>query len=285
MTTVLSIQSSVAYGHAGNSAAVFPLQRAGIDVIAVYTVHFSNHTGYQSWRGPLLPASDVREVVLGVEERGVLPDVDALLCGYLGAPEVGEVILEARDKVKKHNPKAIFCADPVMGDVGRGFYARPGIPEFWRDQVAPKADIMSPNLFELQFLVGRDTATLADVTAAAEELRGRGPGIVLVTSVATTDLPENDLHMLVVGEQGKFLVSTPKLDRDFTGSGDLTTATFLTHWLNTADLASALSATASVVYSILETTTKVDARELQLVSAQENIVKPRFAFQAKPLNC
>ena len=69
MTTVVSIQSAVAYGHAGNSSAVFPLQRAGVDVWPDYTVNFSNHTGYGSWRGPLIPASHVWEVVTGIDER------------------------------------------------------------------------------------------------------------------------------------------------------------------------------------------------------------------------
>ncbi|RRD48008.1 pyridoxal kinase PdxY [Tessaracoccus sp. OH4464_COT-324] len=283
MSTVLSIQSSVAYGHAGNSAAVFPMQRAGIDVIAVYTVHFSNHTGYQSWRGPLLAPDDVRAVVTGVEERDALPAVDALLCGYLGAPEMGEVILEAGEKVKSHNPNAVFCADPVMGDVDRGFYARPGIPEFWRDRVVEKADIMSPNLFELEFLTGRQTKTLADVVSAAQSLRAAGPDVVLVTSTTADDLPADELHMLAVRRDEVFIVSTPKLDRTFTGSGDLTTATFLTHWLRAKNLAEALGRTASVVYSILEATTAQGARELRLVSAQEDIVEPRFTFEARKL--
>ena len=59
MTEILSIQSSVAYGHVGNSAAVFPLQRLGHEVWPVLTVHFSNHTGYGAWRGPLLAPDDV----------------------------------------------------------------------------------------------------------------------------------------------------------------------------------------------------------------------------------
>ena len=58
MTTILSIQSSVAYGHVGNSAATFPLMRMGVEVWPVLTVHFSNHTGYPGWRGPLLRAED-----------------------------------------------------------------------------------------------------------------------------------------------------------------------------------------------------------------------------------
>lgn len=284
MPTVLSIQSAVAYGHAGNSASVFPLQRSGVDVIPVYTVMFSNNTSYPSWKGPLIPADDVRAVVAGVEELGALPGVDSLLCGYLGAPEVGEVILETAAKVKQHNPDAIFCADPVMGDVGRGFYARPGIPEFWRDSVVSEADILIPNLFELQFLTGRQTHTLQDVINAAQELRDRGPGVVVVTSVTGDDIASDKLHMVAVGEQGVFQVTTPILDRVFTGSGDLTAAMFLTHWLRTGDLGGALGTTASIVYSVLEATTALGSRELRLVSAQEDIVHPRFTFESQRLS-
>jgi pyridoxal kinase len=60
---ILSIQSAVAYGHVGNSAAVFPLQRIGVEVLPVYTVNFSNHTGYGAWRGPLISPDDVRDVI------------------------------------------------------------------------------------------------------------------------------------------------------------------------------------------------------------------------------
>ncbi len=285
VTTVLSIQSAVAYGHAGNSSAVFPLQRLGVDVWPVYTVNFSNHTGYGAWRGPLIPADDVWEVVQGIDDRGVLGSADALLCGYLGTPEVGDVILKAASLVKERNPGAVFCADPVMGDVGRGFYARPGIPEFWRDRVVPRADIMSPNLFELEFLTGRKTEKLADVASAAGELRARGPHTVLVTSVVGEDVPDDAMRMLAVGPDGAFMVETPVLGRTFTGSGDLTTATFLAHWLRTSgDIRAALSETASVVYSILEATEASGHLELRLVAAQNDIVAPRHRFEALPVS-
>ncbi|MFT3886735.1 MAG: pyridoxal kinase PdxY [Arachnia sp.] len=283
MSTVLSIQSAVAYGHAGNSSAVFPLQRVGVDVWPVYTVNFSNHTGYGAWRGPLIPAADVWEVVQGIGDRGVLGQVDALLTGYMGTPEVGQVILDAAALVKGANPDAIFCADPVMGDVGRGFYARPGIPEFWRDSVVGAADIMTPNQFELEFLTGRTTSSLADVRAAADELRARGPEVVVVTSVMGEDLADDAVRMLAVGPEGAWLVSTPLLPRTFTGSGDLTTAMFLAHWLDARDLGRALSATASIVYSVLEATTASGHPELRLVAAQDDLVNPRFTFEAVAL--
>ena len=119
MTTILSIQSSVAYGHVGNSAATFPLMRMGVEVWPVITVHFSNHTGYASWRGPMLAAADFADVVRGIDERGVLGRVDAVLSGYQGGADVGAVIFEAVELVKRRNPAAIYCCDPVLGDVGR----------------------------------------------------------------------------------------------------------------------------------------------------------------------
>ncbi|MBB1509228.1 MULTISPECIES: pyridoxal kinase PdxY [unclassified Tessaracoccus] len=283
MTTVLSIQSAVAYGHAGNSSAVFPLQRLGVDVWPVHTVNFSNHTGYGSWRGPLIPAGDVWEVVQGINDRGVLGRVDALLCGYMGAPEVGKVILDAGALIKEQNPEALFCADPVMGDVGRGFYARPGIPEFWRDHVVGAVDIMTPNLFELEFLTGRRTTSMAGVIEAAQELRARGPRVVVVTSVVGADASADVMRMVAVDDSGAWEVTTPVIDRTFTGSGDLTTAVFLAKWLKTQDSGDALGQTASVVYSVLEATAAADHAELRLVAAQNDLVDPRFVFMATRL--
>ncbi|MDO4785213.1 MAG: pyridoxal kinase PdxY [Propionibacteriaceae bacterium] len=284
MSTVLSIQSHVAFGHAGNSSAVFPMQRLGVDVWPVLTVNFSNNSSYGSMRGPLIAPQDVADVVKGIDEREVLPQVDAVLSGYQGAAEMGAVILDSVALVKRRNPHAIYCADPVMGDVGRGFYARPGIPEFMRDHVTPAADIMSPNLFELEFLTGRTTSSMAEVVAAAQQLRAMGPRVVLVTSVTGNDVPDDVLRMIAVSDHGVWQVETPLLQRAFTGSGDLTTAVFLAHWLATKDLAHTLAATASIVYSVLEQTTREGSRELRLVAAQQNLVEPRFTFSAIQLS-
>lgn len=279
MTTILSIQSSVAYGHVGNSAATFPLMRMGVEVLPVLTVHFSNHTGYGAWRGPLLAADDVAQVILGIDERDVLGTVNAVLSGYQGAEEMGREILRAVELVKQRNPAAIYCCDPVMGDVGRGMYVRPGIPEFMRDHVVPKAQIVTPNQFELDFLTGRTTTTLAETLAAAHALRAEGPEVVVVTSAVIEDAPEDSLAMLAVTGEGAWRVSTPKLPRTFTGSGDLTAATFLAHFLRTGDPAAALGVTADVVFSVLDITTQSGQSELQLVAAQDELVRPRHHFE------
>lgn len=283
MTQILSIQSAVAYGFAGNSAAVFPLRRLGLNVWPVLTVNFSNHSGYESLRGVLIDPADVRQVVLGVDDRGVLAGCQAVLSGYQGTAEMGEVIIEAARLVKQRNPQALYCADPVMGDVGRGFFVQEGIPEFMRDKVVPLADIMTPNLFELEFLTGRSTQTIAEVVEAAHQLRAMGPETVLVTSVVGREARAGVMRMIAVDATQCWEVETPLIDKMFVGSGDLTTAVFLAHLLKGESLADTLSATASSVYSILQLTAELDAPELAIVEAQDDLVSPRHVFTATPV--
>jgi pyridoxine kinase len=280
---ILSIQSSVAYGHVGNSAAVFPLQRLGHEVWPVLTVHFSNHTGYGEWRGPLLAPTDVADVIDGIEDRGVLGEADAVLSGYQGDPAVGAVILDAVARVKAQNPDAVYCCDPVMGDVGRGMFVRPGIPEFMRDTVVPQADILTPNHFELDFLADRTTTTLEEVLAAVDVVRERGPRDVLVTSVLHDGLPENTLDVVAVSDEGAWAVTTPLLPITPNGGGDVTAALYLAHLLETGSAPVALGRTVASVFAVLEETIAAGTRELALVAAQESIAQPPDTVEVRRL--
>ena len=275
---VLSIQSAVAYGHVGNSAAVFPLQRIGVEVLPVSTVLFSNHTGYGAWRGPLIDPDDVREVITGIEERGAFPEIDAVLSGYQGGEGIADVILDAVERVKAANPSAIYACDPVMGNARSGCFVAPAIPILLRDRVVPAADLITPNQFELGFLVGRDVATLDETLDAVDELRERGPATVLVTSVERPDREPGTIEMLAVGEAGAWIVRTPLLPFTANGSGDVTAALFTAHAVRTGDLADALARTVSSVYDLLEATLRSGRRELQLVASQEAYAHPRMQF-------
>ena len=275
---ILSIQSLVAYGHAGNSAALFPLQRLGMQVWPVVTVHFSNHTGYGDWRGPLLSPDDIAEVIRGVGDRGALETCDAVLSGYQGAEDVGAVILDAVETVKSVNGEAIYCCDPVMGDLGRGFFVRPGIPEFMRDNVVPKADVITPNHFELNFLSGTEAHTLDDLLAAVEVVRESGPETVLVTSVLLDETPDDCLDMVAASGDGAWSVRTPRLAVNPPGAGDLTTAVFLANLLSGHDLPTTLARTTSAVFAVVEATDEAGQREMQIVATQDAIADPPMQF-------
>jgi pyridoxine kinase len=279
--SILSIQSLVAYGHAGNSAAVFPLQRLGHEVWPVMTVHFSNHTGYGEWRGPVLPAEDVAEVVRGIEERGVLPQCDAVLSGYQGAEQVGAVVLDAVRRVKAANPDAVYCCDPVMGDVGRGMFVRQGIPELMRDQVVPAADVVTPNHFELDFLTGSSSHTLPELLDAVARLREAGPSVVLVTSTVLDDTPDDGLDLVAVSGDGAWRTRTPRLPISPNGGGDLTAAVFLAHLLDGRPVDETLARTTSAVFAVMEATHDARDRELRIVQTQDRIADPRMEFPAE----
>ncbi|GGL96572.1 pyridoxal kinase PdxY [Nakamurella endophytica] len=281
---VLSIQSSVAYGYVGNSAATFPLQRLGHEVWPVLTVHFSNHTGYGQWRGPVFPAETVAEVVEGIAERGVLGTADAVLTGYQGSPGVAEVVLDTVRRVRALNPDAVYCCDPVLGDVGRGMFVLPGLPELMRDRVVPQADVVTPNLFELAFLAGvelADVATPDGLRRAAAAVRAAGPGTVLVTSVEHAGLPDDRIGMVAVDGSGGYLVSTPRLPLNVNGAGDVTAALFLAHL--SAGVPAALARVASSVFAVMERTHRDGAREIRLVQAQEALAHPACEFPVEQL--
>ena len=278
LVKIMSIQSHVAYGHAGNSAAVFPLQRLGHEVYPVLTVTFSNHTGYGTTRGPLIDPTDVAEVVNGIEDRGAFPGIDAVLSGYLGAEPVAHVVLDAVARVKAVNPAAVYCCDPVMGDVGRGFFVRPGIPEFLRDHVVPRADIITPNQFELEHLAGVEVTDQASLLAAAQRLRDAGPDVVLVTSALTSDTPEGSIQMACVTGEGAWMVTTPMLPMTVRGGGDVTAAVFLAHLLEHGPQV-ALARTAATMYAVLERTHAAGSEEMLLVQEQDAIAHPDEVFE------
>jgi pyridoxine kinase len=278
---VLSIQSHVAYGHVGNSAAVFPLQRLGHEVWPVLTVNFSNHTGYGAWRGPMIAPDDVRSVIAGIEERGVLPTCDAVLSGYQGSPAIAEVILEAVAKVKAANPEATYTCDPVMGNARSGCFVDPAIPPVIRERVIPAADVVTPNQFELGFLTDTEPETLEEVLAAADRLRERGPRTILVTSVERPDRPTDTIEMMVVADRGAWITRSPLLPLKANGSGDLTASLFNAHLHETGSPEEALARTMSSVYAVLDATLASGERELRLVAAQDALASPACEFDVR----
>jgi pyridoxine kinase len=280
---ILSIQSWVAYGHVGNASAIFPLQRLGAEVWGVHTVQFSNHPGHGQFRGQVLPPALIRDCVEGIAALGALARCDAVLSGYVGDAETGEAVLDAALRVKAANPRALWCCDPVMGDEGPGLYVRPGIPEFFRDRALPRADIATPNRFELEWLTGGGpVATMAAAKRAVARLQGMGPRCVLVTSVRTEETPGDAMDLLAAEGGGVWRLRTPLLPVRVSGAGDAIAALFLFHRLATGSARAALERAAASIHGVLRRTAEAGSREILTVAAQEEFVAPSRRFAAEP---
>jgi pyridoxine kinase len=280
---LLSIQSHVAYGHVGNSAAVFPLQRMGVEVWPIHTLQYSNHPGYREWQGQVFEAGLIRDIVAGIEKRGVLGECDGVLSGYMGSAEIGTAILDAVATVKRANPSAKYCCDPVIGDVGRGVFVHEGVAKFIKDKAVPTSDIITPNQFELDYLAGSECKTLAELLAAVKTVHGLGPRAILVTSLHADDTPEDSIDMLASDETGRFRLRTPRLELMVNGAGDAMAALFFAHYLRDGKIQEALSKAGSAIFGVLSKTAEAGAPEIQIVTAQQEIVEPSKVFEAEEI--
>lgn len=283
MKSVLSIQSHVVYGHVGNSASVFPLQRMGFEVLPVNTVQFSNHPGYGTWKGMVFPGSHIADLWKGVEDLGRASTCDAVLSGYLGSVETGEAILDIVAALKKANPEALYCCDPVMGDSERGLYVKQGIPEFFAEKALREASIIKPNLFEAEVLSGSRIAGPGEARKACSILHGMGPSIVLITSFGASTLPTPTIGTLLSFDDAAYLVKTPLYAFPATphGGGDLASALFLGNYLATKDPILSLERMASAVHRVFETTSKGSSPELAIIASQDAFPSKERLFRAE----
>jgi pyridoxine kinase len=270
---ILSIQSSVVYGRVGNRAAVPVLERLGHDVWPVDTVAFSNHPAHGGFSGRIVPAAEVAVLVDGLAARGVLGRCDAVLSGYVGDPGTAPVIANAVARVRAERVDAIYCCDPVIGEVGRGVYVRPGIPEALRDGLVPMADIVTPNPFELEALTGVAPATLESARAAARLLLARGPRLVVATGLRLADAAA-ELAVLATTREVAWLVRHPRRAVRVWGTGDAFAALFLGAYLGPRDPRAALEHAVAALDAVLAVAEAVDADELPLVTAQDALLHP-----------
>ncbi|MFC0403353.1 pyridoxal kinase PdxY [Paraburkholderia rhizosphaerae] len=281
MKNVLSIQSHVVFGHAGNSAAEFPMRRLGVNVWPLNTVQFSNHTQYGHWAGSAIDAKQMQELVEGIGAIGMLPRCDAVLSGYLGTPEQAQAVIEIVRAVKAVNPHARYFCDPVMG-TATGCRVEPGIQEFLVKSMPEVCDAIMPNHSELQRLVGRMIETVEEAVTACREVMQRGPKLVLVKHLLDRNSPADRFNMLVVTERESWVGQRPlyPFARQPVGVGDLTSAVFVARTLLGDPLRAAFEHTLAAVNGVMRATYDAGRYELELIAAQNDIAHPREWFDA-----
>jgi pyridoxine kinase len=262
---ILSIQSEVVYGHVGNGAARFALQRHGFEVLVLPTVLLSNHPGHGRVAGETIPSEKLRSLLVGLESLGILPHVGAVLSGYLGETGHGKLVAEAVERIKAANAAAVYLCDPVFGDDG-GAYAKPGVAETIARELVPVADILTPNAFELKSLTARQVADAATAMAAAKSL---GKAETVVTSV-----PKGSAEIGAIAVQGSqawgwFGARVPNPPH---GTGDLLSALYLAWRCKGARAAEALAWSTHAVHRLALDAAAQNLNELPLIERQDWLV-------------
>jgi pyridoxine kinase len=274
---VISIQSQVAFGHVGNSAAVFPLQMHGIDVVAVPTTLLSNRPGYPTIRGRMLETELLADLLRGIEERGAVDDAQMILSGYLGSAGNAKVVADFVARAKAKKPELLYCCDPVLGDRDRGLFVHADIPPLVRDRLCPLADIITPNHFEFEWLSGAKADTIDQLVMAARAFMARGA--VVVTSAELADTPKGEIESVAVEQPNGWRVRTPRLPISPNGTGDLFAALFTAARVGGLNTPDALSHAASGIFAVLERTVAAGTEEMRIVESAAQLVKPERRFE------
>ena len=218
---VISIQSQVVLGHVGNSAALFPMQAAGLEVAAIPTVVFSNTPDYPTLRGRALPPEFFSDLLQGARERDLPERADYILTGYIGSLDVAEMVADFVAEAKAANPRLRYICDPVMGDTGPGLYVPEAIAGVMRDRLLPMADIATPNPFELAWLTGQQIRTLGDLEAARTALPLAPEAQVIATGCVLDDTGPGQLETVLLGPEYLSRHPTKRLPIALPGTGDL----------------------------------------------------------------
>jgi pyridoxine kinase len=261
---VMSIQSSVVYGHVGSTAATVPLQRLGFDVWALPTVVYSSHAGYPGVRGRRTPLSTLRELLAGLQALGRLDRCEAVLSGYLGRPEAWRFVLEALDAVREARPDAWYVCDPVLGDQGE-LYMPAELVRTFREQAVPRADLLVPNRFELEWLVDRTVGSVAEAVAAAGELRAAGAREVVVKGLVLEHEGVPTQHVVGLDGEGAWLARAPHVAQFWSGAGDVFTGLLTGLRLGGTPLPDAVARATALMEQLIARTHELGAPELRLV--------------------
>jgi pyridoxine kinase len=263
--TILSIQSQVVGARVGNSVAASAMERLGVRVWPLPTTLLGRRPDHGAPGGGPVPVETLASLFEGLAADGVLGEIDAVLTGYLGAPEQVPVILGAVERIKTANAGAIFVCDPVLGDDGKLFVSE-AIAEAVLGGLAQQADWLLPNAFELGLITGRAIEDLGQARDAARRL-----GKPVLCSSLRTALGMGNLYAAPAGD---WFCETTRLPRAPKGAGDLLSALFVARRVRGEAPAVALEAATGAVFDVIVRSLAAESEDLELPGAHAFLEEP-----------
>lgn len=248
---IISIQSRLVYGYVGSNVAELAIQMQGLDTIVFPTVLLSAHSGHQPMHGTAISKDLFDDLVQGIKEIDVLDSTACVTSGYIRTEELVDSIADFVKQIKSSYPNKTYVCDPVMGDIDTGLYIPENVAAKMISSLLPLCSYMTPNFFELQYITGREIATLEDLIAAVKNtplLKGK---TVVATSCHLVDTEDTTIETILIDDNRVERIKTSKASIDTVGTGDLFTALFSTQLAKGADAVDAVRVASAKISDIL----------------------------------
>ena len=272
---VIVISSHVVRGTVGNRAAGFALEVLGFPVWLVPTVTLPWHPGHGVAERIVPPREEFSKLLENLSLSPMLNEVGAVLSGYLGGADQVLEVAALVDAVKVKNPNALYTLDPVLGDATGNSRGSLYVPEEQasaiREHLLPRADLTTPNPFEMGWLAGRNTPTNnEELLDAAKSLNVK---TVLATS-AQAMMRGSIANLLLHGEKAH-LAEHQFIEGPLNGLGDLAAALMLGNYLIGKNAPNALQKTSASLCEVMMRASRTNSDELPLEASVESLRSPR----------
>lgn len=220
---VAAIHDLSGMGRVSLTVVIPILSSMGFQVCPLPTAVLSNHTQY-----PHFSFLDLTDEMSKIIEEWKKLDVqfDAIYTGYLGSPKQIQIVSDFIDGFRQAD--SLVVIDPVLGDNGRLYTGFDEKMIVEMQQLITKADVITPNLTELFYLLDKpfkEENSDEELKSYLRELSDKGPEVVIITSVPV----RNDPHKTSVyayNRQGSryWKVTCPYLPAHYPGTGDTFTS-------------------------------------------------------------
>ena len=267
MPLALVLSSFVAASRIGGGAQQYVLAAHRIDPVLAPTSLFGRSPAKGAVGEPTPP--DVFRRMLGdIEADAVFGMVDLVITGHFSLPEQVRIAAGVLERVRATAPRQpVVIVDPIMGDAPYGRYVQPGVAEEVMQRLVPLADWITPNLWELEQMVGRPLTSAAETAAACRELGRKA----LVTS---PPLADDRAGLLFCAADRACLFTHARRDKAPKGTGDFVAASFGAGLVEGMSPAHAAERTACAITDVIEAAAEMGAGELPVVAMADRVVRP-----------
>ncbi|MCD8141013.1 MAG: pyridoxamine kinase [Planctomycetaceae bacterium] len=250
---VAAIHDICGYGRCSLTVVIPILSTMGFEVCPLPTAVLSTHTLFPNFT-ILDLTNELPKIINHWKELNI--SFDAIYSGFLGSARQAGMV---RDFLRDFShPETVVVVDPVMADHGKLYPTMP--PEMVGEmkRLSAAAKVITPNLTEAAFMLGRETPasiTEAETKDWLKALTDLGPEMAVITSAPVVTRPGKSTVVAYDRVDKRFwLTERIHVPTSYHGTGDIFASVLTGSLLQGDSLPVAMDRSAQFVATVIRTT-------------------------------